>query len=250
MSATRRAEWRQTRFVATLRGPATRERSVRRAGLWRWMPATIALSGLLAICEAVYRALPSYDASQVAAWASTNVARLGSEPLGPLVASAFVVDDHPLVWLLLCAAALGAYERRVGSWQVLVVAATAHVTGTLLSESIVWWRVHIHDLPGSAREQLDIGVSYVVVGVLAATLVVAQRRVRLLVGAVLLALVPLLLDGLPALDVAAVGHLTAGIAGAAAGWLIRPSARDRPAEPGGPGDVTRSLGAKQVRAPR
>jgi hypothetical protein len=199
----------------------------------RQVPFTVAFVVLLAAAEIGYAVLARPDATRLAAWASTNVDRLRTEPVGPMVVSAFVVEDHRVAWLLAAAAAFAVVEWRVGWWRALATAAAAHVIGTLVSEGIVWWRVDDHALPTSALYQLDVGVSYVVVGILALAVVVAPRAGQLVAAILLVALAPSLLDGLTSLAVPAVGHLTATAVGLAVGGLLRRYARITGCWPGG-----------------
>jgi len=191
----------------------------------RRVPVTVGFVALLAAAEIGYALLARPDATRLAAWASTNVDRLRTEPIGPMVVSAFVVEDHPFAWLAVAAVAFALVEWRVGWWRALAPAVAAHVLGTLVSEGIVWWRVDDHALPASALYQLDIGASYVVVGVLAVAIVVAPRAGQIVAAGLLLALAPALLDGTSTLAVPAVGHLTAAAVGFTSGAGLRRNAR-------------------------
>jgi hypothetical protein len=191
----------------------------------RRVPVTVGFVALLAAAEIGYALLARPDATRLAAWASTNVDRLRTEPIGPMVVSAFVVEDHPFAWLVIAAVAFALVEWRVGWWRALAPAVAAHVVGTLVSEGIVWWRVDDHALPTSELYQLDIGASYVVVGVLAVAVVVAPRAGQIVAAGLLVALSPSLLDGTSTLAVPAVGHLTAAAVGFASGAVLRRNAR-------------------------
>lgn len=196
----------------------------------RRVPVTAAFVVLLTAGEIAYSLLARPDAQRLVAWASTNVTRLRSEPLGPMLASAVVVQEDPLAWLVIGGAAIAIVEWRLGWWRVLVAALAAHVLGTLVSEGIVAWRVHAGSLPTSALHQDDVGVSYVVVGALAAVVAVAPRLVQLAALGLLLVLAPALLDGITSLGVAAVGHLTSAVVGFAAAGLLRANARRKAPE--------------------
>lgn len=191
----------------------------------RRVPVTVVFVALLAAGELTYALLARPDAMRLAAWASTNVARLRTEPIGPLLVSAFVVVDHPAAWLIVGAPAFAIVEWRLGWWRALVAAALPHVVGTLVSEGVVWWRVRAGALPASDLHQIDVGASYVVVGILAVAAVVAPRAVRIVAAVLLLALAPALLEGISTLYVDAVGHLTAAVTGVASGLLLRVNAR-------------------------
>ena len=57
--------------------------------------------GTPAAAEIGYSALSSHQAERVAAGASANVARLTTEPVGPLVELVFVIEDYGLTWRVL-----------------------------------------------------------------------------------------------------------------------------------------------------
>lgn len=194
--------------------------------LVRWLgqlPVTVTFCALLGIAELDYASLPVSTADRWAQWASTNVDRLGSNPLGTLVASPFIVLEDQVAWLLLAALGLGIAEARAGWRWMLLLVPVSHLLGTLVSEGLVWWRERHGDLPASALHQIDVGPSYIVVGALtAAALVGLPWYLRLLPAVALAVLSPELLDGLADYEVAAVGHVTAFAAGGivGAGWLV------------------------------
>ena len=191
----------------------------------RRVPVTGVFVALLALAEIVYATLTHPAAQRFAEWASTNVDRLRAEPLGPMIVSAFVVQEDPLPWLVVGGVAFAIVEWRLGWWRALVTALAAHVIGTLVSEGIVWWRVHHGALPASALRQLDVGTSYVVAGLLAAVVAVGPRIARIVAAVLLPALSPALLEGITGLEVAAVGHLTSVVVGLASGLLLQVRAR-------------------------
>lgn len=189
-------------------------------GRVRRLPITAAFGGTLAAGELGLAVLDPARREWVITWSSTNVARLGEEPLGPLLASPFVVLDHRLGWLVLGCAGLAAVESRLGWARTLAVALAAHVVGTAVSEAVIWSRVRSGPLPADALHQIDVGPSYVVVGALAAAVVVARPTgLRLAAAGLISALSPQLLAGLSRFDLAAVGHLTAAVMGGIGGWV-------------------------------
>jgi hypothetical protein len=198
--------------------------------LLRRLPLSCALFVSLGAAELVYSRLPAGSKDSVSAWASTNVHRLSHEPLGPLVVSGFVVEQHRLLWLALAGAASVAVELRLGWLRSLLVLVSAHVVGTLLSEGILWLRVQRGDLPLSALRIDDVGPSYLVVGLLGAAVVLGPGRVRCAAVLVLGVLSPGLLEGVTSLDVTALGHIIAVATGSAvAYWVSR--TRPGPLEP-------------------
>lgn len=179
----------------------------------RSFPLTVAFAGTLAIAEICYAALSAREAARVAAWASTNVARLASEPAGPLIASMFVVDDYRVLWLVLGTLGCGLVEARLRWTRTLAIGVVAQLGGTAVSEGIVWWRAGHGRLPASALHQVDVGVSYVVVGLLTAAVITARPLAAKVVASLsLLAIGPDLLTGLTRLEVSPVGHVTACVA--------------------------------------
>lgn len=193
-----------------------------RAQRMRVLPLALAFAGTLAAAEIGYTALSARQADRVGAWASTNVARLTSEPFGPLIASVFVVEDYRLLWLVLGALSCAVVELRLGWRRTALIAVVAQLGGTALSEGVVWWRVRHGRLPEAALHQLDVGASYVAVGLLTAAMLVARPLVLRLIAAASLAVIgPNLLSGLTRLHVSPVGHITAfGIAGIFTGVLV------------------------------
>jgi len=204
-----------------------------RLGVGR-LPLTVALTSVLAAAEVAYELLPDPARRGVLAWASTNVHRLGSEPIGPVLVSAFVVPEHPLTWLALVGLAGGAVEHRLGARRTLVVLTASHVGATLLSEGLLWWRVDRGDLDAAALRAQDVGASYLAVGLLAAATACGSRVTRLLAGGVLALLAIPLLRGLTGGDVAAVGHLCAAGLGAGSAICLadRPVRSPRTESPG------------------
>jgi len=176
----------------------------------RRLVLTITFAALLALAEG-WRALLSDSASgHLDAWASTNVARLTTEPTLPVLVSPFVARDHQIVWLALVALGMGMVEARWGWARTLALAIAAHVGGTVMSEAIVWWRVEHGRLPESARHQLDVGVSYIAVSMLTAAVIVGtSTTLRIVAGIALVVIAPDITSGLTGLEVAAVGHVTA-----------------------------------------
>ena len=163
-------------------------------GLARYRVAWLYLAGFV-IAELVYAALSSGEQSAVLQWASTNVVNLHHDPVGSLVASAFIPGGFALTWPVLIALALFGANRALGNWRTAVVCAAGHVLGTLVSEGILDYRVAHRLLPVSDTRILDVGPSYVVVAA-------ALDFAALVLGGHIF-------SGLSKLDVAAVGHTTA-----------------------------------------
>ena len=189
--------------------------------LGRYAVAWAYLAGF-AIAELIYAALPSRDQAAVLRWASTNVVNLHHDPVGSLVASAFIPAAFATSWPLLIALALFGANRALGNWRTAVVCGAGHVLGTLVSEGIVDYRVTHGTLPGSAARILDVGPSYIVVAAIAVAVLYGSwpARVAAALDFVLLVVVGNIFGGLTELDVAAVGHVTAIMVAVAAGSLL------------------------------
>ena len=101
-------------------------------------------------------------------------------------------------------------------------------------------------LSDSVRTISDVGPSYVLCAALVAAILYGHGRIRrLLAFAAWVALLPFLFEGLPSLEVAAVGHLVAMISGALIGGvlLLRERGRATGATP-----VADAIGAAEARA--
>lgn len=203
---------------------------------------------LVAFCvvSSVYAALsPEAQRSMVAATA-TNLANLRSDPLGTLVASAFVSEGGPWQWVPFAAAGLFPLTHRLGGARALLLIVAAHVIGTVVSEGLLAWRISTGAEPRSLRFLDDVGPSYVVTAALVATILYGSARpggglrvfqtslwwrLTALVGLVVLS--PYIFTGLGRLGVAAVGHVVALTVGAAGGLLLT-WRRTAPAAPEAP----------------
>jgi hypothetical protein len=197
---------------------------------------------IMALCAVssvyAYGLEPSDQRSFVASTA-TNLVNLRSDPLGTLIASAFVSEATVWIWIGFAVVGLFPLVHRFGNLRALLLVFAAQVIGTLVSEGVLAWQISTGAAPGSLRFLDDVGPSYVIASALIATLVygaepavrtarhghwlfdrIASRWWRLgaLIGLALLA--PNLFAGLDHLDVAAVGHLVAMITGAATGLLL------------------------------
>jgi hypothetical protein len=160
--------------------------------------------------------------SAVRQWASTNVVNLSHDPLGSLVASAFVPTGNSVAWPFLIAMAMFGANRALGNWRTATVCAAGHVAGTLVSEGIVAYRIAHKLLPESDSRIIDVGPSYVVVAAIAAALLYGPwlARIAAAVDLFLLVVVGGIFSGLSTFQVAAVGHTTSIVVAAILGSLL------------------------------
>lgn len=162
------------------------------------------------------------DQSAVRQWASTNVVNLSHDPLGSMVASAFVPTDSAVAWPFLIAMAMFGANRALGNWRTATVCAAGHVAGTLVSEGIVAYRIAHKLLPESDSRIIDVGPSYVVVAAIAVGLLYGSwlARIAAAVDLFLLVVVGGIFSGLSTLQVAAVGHTTSIVVAVILGSLL------------------------------
>jgi hypothetical protein len=204
-----------------MRHPAVSALLARYAVAWAYVVAVTA-AGLTCTL------LPGRDQAAILRFASTNVHNLSHDPVGCLVASAFVPSGSVGAWPLLIALAMFGAVQALGNWRAAAVCAAGHVVGTLVSEGIVAYRVAHGTLPGAARYIVDVGPSYVVVTAIAVAVLCGGWLARgaALADLALLVFAGDIFSGLSRLDVAAVGHTTALAVGVVAGgltiWLRRP----------------------------
>lgn len=182
-------------------------------------------------------ALGSVERRSLVAATATNLVNLRSDPFGVIIASAFVSEAVPWVWLAFAAAGLFPLAHRFGNLRALLLVGAAHVVGTLLSEGMLAWRISTGAASASLRTIDDVGPSYVIASALLATILygatpaaptaatwpfnrIASRWWRLFAAIGLGALVPSLFEGIDRLDVTAVGHAVALTTGAVVGLLL------------------------------
>jgi hypothetical protein len=129
--------------------------------LRRYGFAVAYLAGFVAAGLA-YTLLDPGAQARLIAWASTNVANLEHEPVGPLLVSAFVTPGFFAAWPVLIAPALFGANRALGNTRTALVCLAGHVVGSLVSEGIVAYRVDAGQLSAANRHLSDVGPSYVV----------------------------------------------------------------------------------------
>jgi hypothetical protein len=172
--------------------------------------------------ELAYVLLDPHAQAALTAWASTDVANLEHEPVGPLVLSAFVAPGYFIVWPALIALVVFGANRALGNARTALVCLAGHVVGSLVSEGIVAYRVHAGHLSVANRHITDVGPSYVVVSAIVIAVMCGTWLARTLAAGDFAVLVfgGHIFGGLNHLDVSAVGHLTAILTAVAGVTLI------------------------------
>jgi hypothetical protein len=179
------------------------------------------------ITEIVCSLLSPRDLNILTVWASTSVHNLTYDPLGSLVASAFIAQGYWVAWPFLIALALFGANKVLGNWRTALVCVTGQVIGSLVSEGIVGYRVSRGLLPAADRFLVDVGPSYVVVAAIVVAVLYGSwlARAAAALDLVLLVAVGNIFGGLSQLAVSAVGHATALAIGVAGGsfmvWQLR-----------------------------
>jgi hypothetical protein len=150
------------------------------------------------------------------------VSNLHHDPVGSLIASAFVTGESAPAWPVLIALAMFGANGTLGNGRTALVCAAGQVIGTLVSEGIVGYRVSRGLLPELDRDLIDVGPSYVVVSAAVVALLYGSRLARAAAALDLALLVFLgnIFGGLSQLNLAAVGHVTAMIVAAIVGTFL------------------------------
>ena len=187
-------------------------------------PLATAMVVLLLTTTLLLRTHPG-DVGTVVAWASTNLHNLAHHPVAAMLVSMFVVTGTLLPELLVVAISFAVLERAVGALRTAVIALTGQVVATLLTEYGADLGARSHLLAASSADRPDVGVSYVMYAVLAASVLLLVGRARL-VG-VLAVGVCVLVPFLIAPGMTTTGHVLAVAVGAATMALMQRHARRR-----------------------
>ncbi|MCX2929622.1 hypothetical protein ORI20_05010 [Mycobacterium sp. CVI_P3] len=190
----------------------------------RSAPVTFGWLTVLFLTTAVAHLLPRWHLLSLLHKDSTNLHHLASDPIRVLITSLLWIDGF--VWwpyVLVFGAFLAPAERWLGSARFVIAGLTAHVVSTYCSEGFLYWQIQEAAVSPRYLNARDIGVSYVVVGIIGLLTYHIARPCRWLYlvvvagGAVLAVIVlhPTFTQ---------VGHLTALLVGLA----CYPLARGRP----------------------
>jgi hypothetical protein len=187
-------------------------------------PLATAMVVLLLTTALLLRTHPG-DVGTVVAWASTNLHNLAHHPVAALLVSMFVVTGPLLPELLVVAISFAVLERAVGALRTAVVALTGQVVATLLTEYGADLGARSHLLAAFSVDRPDVGVSYVMYAVLAASVLLLTGWARLvgLLSVSVCVLVPFLI----APGMTSTGHVLSVAVGAATMALMQRHARRR-----------------------
>jgi hypothetical protein len=181
--------------------------------------------GLLLLTSALLR-LDSADLDAIVGWTSTNVHNLAHHPLAATFASAFVVPSGLLPELVIVAASFAVVERAIGTLRVVVIALVGHIGATLITEGSVGLGIAAGVLPATDLTRSDVGISYAMFAVLAASTLLLHGRARTIAIAAIAAVVGV--GAVVSPDMTAAGHvLSVALGFGTMSWLQRPIHRNR-----------------------
>ncbi|MDT4894626.1 MAG: hypothetical protein QOE97_3661 [Pseudonocardiales bacterium] len=120
------------------------------------------------------------DLAAVVSWTSTNLHNLARHPVAAMLASVFIVPGAQAAQIVIIAGAGAALERRIGVARTVLVALSGQVLATLLTEYGADVGAHLHLWASSAADRPDVGVSYLMFSVLAASCLLLTGRARAL----------------------------------------------------------------------
>jgi hypothetical protein len=181
-------------------------------------PLATATVLLLLLAALVLRMYPG-DTSAVVAWTSTNLDNLADHPVAAMLTSTLVVPGNVLPELVIVAVSLAVLERTLGAGRTAVIALTGQVVATLLTEYGAKLGTEWHLIGGFSAQRPDVGVSYVMYAVLAASAMLLTRKTKL-AGLLLVSacvLVPFVLSP----GMTTTGHVLSVAIGAAAMMTFR-----------------------------
>lgn len=198
-------------------GPRRRvaPRDLRRfAAQWiRSAPGTHIWLGILAVTSVIVAVSPPHVRSYLLHSVSTNLVELRHHPIRVLIASALWIETPSgfAFYAVLFEVVHATAERWLGTWRWLLVAATAHIGATLVSQKAVRLGIREQRLPHSLAYTIDIGVSYGLAGVVGVLTYRVPRRWRwaYLIGILAFFAYPVFNDG----TFTDLGHLTAVLIG-------------------------------------
>ena len=195
------------------------------ARLHAWVlsaPVTFTYTAIFTASTVVQRTSPPRLIDLLIRLDSTNLFRLGDDPVEALLTSAFWVADRGsglATYVLVFGTVVAWAERRYGPPRLLLIGASGHVFGSLLTALVERHAIDTGRLPDRFAYTTDVGVSYVMVGCCAASVLLMAGWTKLL-GILVMAVAV----GLPLIaqhTIWDVGHALATLCGLTAAVLLR-----------------------------
>lgn len=145
-------------------------------------PVTFSWLTVLLMTTVAQHVLPRWHLIRMLRNDSTNLHHLASDPLRVLGTSLLWLDGYRWWWLylLVFCVFLAPAERWLGSLRFVLVGLIAHVVATYLSEGFLYWQIQESMVSPRYLNARDVGVSYVVVGIIGVLTYAIPRRWRLL----------------------------------------------------------------------
>src|SRR3569833_2568026 len=128
---------------------------------------------IMALCVVssvyAYGLEPSDQRSFIASTA-TNLVNLRTDPVGTLIASAFVSEATPWMWIGFAIVGLFPLVHRFGNLRALLLVFAAQVIGTLVSEGVLAWRISTGEAPNTQQNHNKNKPTNVIASALIATI--------------------------------------------------------------------------------
>ena len=157
-------------------------------GWARGAPATFAYLFVLLVTTLVVNVVDPPAAHRLLLEQSTNLDRLGHDPVYVLFASAFWLEQSWLLaaWFVAFTVVVAPLERRLGSARVVGAFAAGHVGGSLLAALAIWVAIRSDVFERQVAYVQDVGASYGFLALAAVYVSLLRGRLRLAAAGVLL----------------------------------------------------------------
>lgn len=166
-------------------------------------------AGLLTVAAVVEKTISADRLRRLMDWCSTNLANIrpSGHPIEAFIASAFIPQESAGVWPFF-ALSVFSVVAVLGAQRTVLLLGCVHIGVSMVTEGLVWWRIHHGTLPWSDTHMWDTGPSYLVVAALTIAIGVARPVWLRVVWALCLAgAAPSLLEGIDHADYTAIGHV-------------------------------------------
>jgi hypothetical protein len=147
--------------------PQERGRSQAIAHFVRSAPVTFGWLAVLFLTTVLQHVLPRWHLITLLRKDSTNLHHLASDPIRVLITSLFWLDGAAWwPYLVMFCLFLAPAERWLGHLRFVIAGLLAHIVATYLSEGFLYWQIQEAFVSPRYLNARDIGVSYVVVGIM------------------------------------------------------------------------------------